>query len=150
MTVLEKANQKRDAAERGMSYGLPGYDRSTLQWWTAYIEGAEDQKREDEASVGSLIEKYRAEATRNAKGAKEPTEEEVAVWVHRHGYVLVDCGIYAMLKASYGREPKRGKWIKTETAGIEETVCSNCRYSGFENMEYCPRCGADMEVTHVH
>ena len=52
MTVLEKAKAKLDAAERGMSYGLPGYDRSSLQWWTAYIEGAEDQKREDQEAAG--------------------------------------------------------------------------------------------------
>lgn len=134
MTVLEKAEQKRDAAARGMSYGLPGYDRSTLQWWTAYIEGAEDQKREDA----------------DTDKAKELTQEQVEAWVHRHGCVIVDCGIYEILKASYGREPRRGKWIKTLTAGIEETVCSNCRCSGFKHMQYCPRCGAVMEVRHVH
>ena len=67
MTVLEKAEQKRDAAERGMSYGLPGYDRSNLQWWTAYIEGAEDQKREDAEAVGQLIAKYDERAKEAAR-----------------------------------------------------------------------------------
>lgn len=52
MTVLEKAKAKLDAAQRGMSYRLPGYDKSDLQWWTAYIEGAEDQKREDQEAAG--------------------------------------------------------------------------------------------------
>lgn len=54
MTVLEKAKAKLDAAQRGMSYRLPGYDKSDLQWWTAYIEGAEDQKREDAAAIEAL------------------------------------------------------------------------------------------------
>lgn len=54
MTVLEKAKAKLDAAQRGMSYRLPGYDKSDLQWWTAYIEGAEDQKREDAAAIEEL------------------------------------------------------------------------------------------------
>ena len=67
MTVLEKANQKRDAAERGMSYGLPGYGRSHLQWWTAYIEGAEDQKREGAEAVGQLIAKYDERAKEAAR-----------------------------------------------------------------------------------
>ena len=52
MTILEKAKAKLDAAQRGMSYRLPGYDKSDLQWWTAYIEGAEDQKREDQEAAG--------------------------------------------------------------------------------------------------
>ena len=54
MTVLEKGKAKLDAAQRGMSYRLPGYDKSDLQWWTAYIEGAEDQKREDAAAIEAL------------------------------------------------------------------------------------------------
>lgn len=54
MTVLEKAKAKLDAAQRGMSYRLPGYDKSDLQWWTAYIEGAEDQKREDDDEIEAL------------------------------------------------------------------------------------------------
>lgn len=54
MTVLEKAKAKLDAAQRGMSYRLPGYDKSDLQWWTAYIEGAEDQKQEDAAAIEAL------------------------------------------------------------------------------------------------
>ena len=52
MTVLEKAKAKFDAAQRGMNYGLPGYNQSNLQWWAAYIEGAEDQKREDLEALG--------------------------------------------------------------------------------------------------
>lgn len=54
MTVLEKAKAKLDAAQRGMRYRLPGYDKSDLQWWTAYIEGADDQKREDSGEIEAL------------------------------------------------------------------------------------------------
>ena len=49
-------------------------------------------------------------------------------------------------------EPKRGKWIPSDTDGF---VCSVCR-NGYRNQptlmgkpmfEYCPVCGAKMEVT---
>lgn len=50
MSVIETANRKLNDAKSGVEYGLPGYGRSTIVWWTAYIEGAEDQKREDEAA----------------------------------------------------------------------------------------------------
>ena len=49
-------------------------------------------------------------------------------------------------------EPKRGKWIPSDTDGF---VCSVCR-NGYRNQptlmgkpmfEFCPVCGAKMEVT---
>lgn len=85
-------------------------------------------------------------AEKEALKAEALTESQVLDWIHQHGAVVVGYDIYEMLKACYGREPKRGKWIDTVTAGIEETVCSNCRCSGFHHMNYCPRCGAIMEA----
>lgn len=42
-------------------------------------------------------------------------------------------------------QPKTGHWRDTITAGINETVCSVCLYSGFHHFNYCPNCGAEME-----
>jgi len=72
--------------------------------------------------------------------------EEIKTWVHQRGALIIDYDIYEMLTHNYGRKPKRGKWIDTVTAGIEETVCSVCRCSGFHHFKYCPGCGAEMEV----
>ena len=81
-----------------------------------------------------------------AKARKLKEMEEIKTFVHQRGAVIVDYDIYEMLTHNYGRKPKRGKWIDTVTAGIEETVCSVCRCSGFHHFKYCPRCGAMMEV----
>lgn len=42
-------------------------------------------------------------------------------------------------------QSKAGRWRDTITAGINETVCSVCLYSGFHHFNYCPYCGAKME-----
>lgn len=42
-------------------------------------------------------------------------------------------------------QSKAGHWRDTITAGINETVCSVCLYSGFHHFNYCPYCGAKME-----
>lgn len=81
-----------------------------------------------------------------AKARELKEMEEIKTWVHQRGAVIVDYDIYEMLTHNYGRKPKRGKWIDTVTAGIEETVCSVCRCSGFHHFKYCPGCGAKMEV----
>lgn len=43
-------------------------------------------------------------------------------------------------------EQKAGRWRDTITAGLKETVCSECLSSGFHHFNYCPKCGAKMEV----
>lgn len=80
-----------------------------------------------------------------AKARELKEMETVKTWCHQRGIAMVDWPIYQSMVACYGREPKRGKWIDTVTAGIEETVCSVCRCSGFHHLKYCPGCGAEME-----
>lgn len=41
----------------------------------------------------------------------------------------------------------RGLWEDRCTAGIEETVCSECLHGGFHHYNFCPNCGARMGGT---
>lgn len=89
MSVIELGNRKLDEAKRGMKYGLPGFGRSNIEWWTGYIEGAEDQKREDEQPAYSwhrvedgLPDKYTQCLVADADG-------KCAV-----GYYRYDCGAW--------------------------------------------------------
>ena len=91
------------------------------------------------------VKKQQEKMIELAKTRELKEMEEVKTFVHQRGAVVVDYDIYEMLIHNYGREPKRGKWIDTVTAGIEETVCSVCRCSGFRHFKYCPGCGAEME-----
>jgi hypothetical protein len=56
-----------------------------------------------------------------------------------------DRDILEMLENLPSVQPKTGRWRDTITAGINETVCSVCLYSGFHHFNYCPYCGAKME-----
>lgn len=49
------------------------------------------------------------------------------------------------------RELKTGKWLKEDHGGVEYTaVCSECGYGTYwsdaEYFDYCPCCGARMEI----
>lgn len=127
MTVLEKANQKRDAAQSGMSYRLPGYDNSNLQWWTAYIEGAEDQKREDAEAVGQLIAKYDERAKEAACFDIRQLPE--GLYTVKNGVVYM-----ARVKVSGGNVLN----LKTGESHWEDD-----RIVGGEQV--FPNCGAEME-----
>lgn len=49
------------------------------------------------------------------------------------------------LLPSTGEETRTGRWRDTITAGINETVCLVCLYSGFHHLNYFPHCGAKMK-----
>ena len=42
--------------------------------------------------------------------------------------------------------PKRGKWELIDGAEPMRWGCSRCKYLSWETSNYCPRCGAKMEV----
>lgn len=49
---------------------------------------------------------------------------------------------------------KHGQWLKTGTFGIhhmEIVICSACKKSceGSINDDYCPNCGAKMDLGHI-
>lgn len=44
------------------------------------------------------------------------------------------------------QEPKRGKWEQAKDIEKEYAVCTNCKHHGEFYMDYCPNCGARMEV----
>lgn len=48
------------------------------------------------------------------------------------------------LKPADVRPTDGGRWEDRCTAGIEETVCSECLHGGFHHFNFCPNCGADM------
>ena len=43
-------------------------------------------------------------------------------------------------------EPKRGEWELIDGAEPMRWGCSRCKYLSWETSNYCPRCGAKMEV----
>lgn len=42
--------------------------------------------------------------------------------------------------------PKRGQWELIDGAEPMRWGCSRCKYLSWETSNYCPRCGAKMEV----
>ena len=42
--------------------------------------------------------------------------------------------------------PKRGEWELIDEAEPMRWGCSRCKYLSWETSNYCPRCGAKMEV----
>lgn len=42
--------------------------------------------------------------------------------------------------------PKRGEWELIDGAEPMRWGCSRCKYMSWETSNYCPRCGAKMEV----
>lgn len=42
--------------------------------------------------------------------------------------------------------PKRGEWELIDGAEPMRWGCSRCKYLSWETSNYCPRCGAKMEV----
>lgn len=44
------------------------------------------------------------------------------------------------------QEPKREHWQQAKDVEIEYAVCTNCKHHGEFYMDYCPNCGARMEL----
>ena len=42
--------------------------------------------------------------------------------------------------------PKQGEWELIDEAEPMRWGCSRCKYLSWETSNYCPRCGAKMEV----
>lgn len=57
-------------------------------------------------------------------------------------YEIADTTVDEVLK----QLPKRGKWELIDGAEPMRWGCSRCKYMSWETSNYCPRCGAKMEV----
>lgn len=52
----------------------------------------------------------------------------------------------AAIEALQAQLPKRGEWELIDGAEPMRWGCSRCKYMSWETSNYCPRCGAKMEV----
>ena len=50
------------------------------------------------------------------------------------------------IEALQAQLPKRGQWELIDGAEPMRWGCSRCKYLSWETSNYCPRCGAKMEV----
>lgn len=50
------------------------------------------------------------------------------------------------IEALQAEVPKRGEWELIDGAEPMRWGCSRCKYMSWETSNYCPRCGAKMEV----
>ena len=57
-------------------------------------------------------------------------------------YEIADTTVDEVLK----QLPKRGKWELIDGAEPMRWGCSRCKYLSWETSNYCPRCGAKVEV----
>ena len=62
----------------------------------------------------------------------------------------MDMDAAAAIEALQAQLPKRGEWkyivYHNGCTPDEDIVCSVCGKSGLDNWNYCPNCGAKMEV----
>ena len=86
--------------------------------------------------------------------AEEPTEKQVVDYCHKRCLVVLGADLFHELKASYGKMPKRGKWVREMNVYDEPfyhcSACGECFNSNRDDtygiFNYCPNCGAKMEV----
>lgn len=86
--------------------------------------------------------------------AAEPTEKQVVDYCHKRCLVVLDAALFHELKASYGKIPKRGEWIKhPEVKNIYGGVYIECPFCGekyvvqyIADEKFCRNCGADMRA----
>ena len=52
----------------------------------------------------------------------------------------------AAIEALQAEVQKRGEWELIDGAEPMRWGCSRCKYMSWETSNYCPRCGAKMEV----
>ena len=71
------------------------------------------------------------------KSAEGITAEESKELIKR--FKSISCGLIEQL-------PKLGEWELIDGAEPMRWGCSRCKYLSWETSNYCPRCGAKMEV----
>ena len=86
-----------------------------------YVKGYEDGKRD----AAAAIEELQQIADHYEQTAKDYWKEA--------------CEYKAQL-------PKRGEWELIDGAEPMRWGCSRCKYMSWDTSNYCPRCGAKMEV----
>jgi hypothetical protein len=61
-------------------------------------------------------------------------------------YAAKDDDAADAIEALQAQLPKRGVWELIDGAEPIRWECSRCKYMSWETSNYCPRCGAKMEV----
>ena len=85
--------------------------------------------------------------------AEEPTEKQVVEYCNKRCFVVLGADLFHELKASYGKLPKRGKWVREMNVYDEPfyhcSACGECfdsnRDDAYGIFKHCPNCGAKME-----
>ena len=93
-----------------------------------------------------------AAAAIEALQAAEPTEKQVVDYCHKRCLVVLSADLFHELKASYGKLPKQGKWVREMNVYDEPfyhcSACGECFDSNRDDtygiFNYCPNCGAKM------
>lgn len=78
--------------------------------------------------------------TLNAADAIEAMQKDLTAL--QKCYEIADATVDDVLN----KLPKRGKWELIDGAEPMRWGCSRCKYLSWETSNYCPRCGAKMEV----
>ena len=78
----------------------------------------------------------------------EPTEEQVKEYCHKRCLVIVTSELFNEIKARWSAEPvKHGHWVIDMHGNWACSLCGNDPYhDNMKNMNYCPNCGAKMDV----
>lgn len=93
-----------------------------------------------------------AAAAIEALQAAEPTEKQVVDYCHKRDLVVLEADLFHEMKASYGKLPKRGEWVRVREVDIPgemhpvayRCMCQTCRreYVFPRIPQYCPDCGS--------
>lgn len=63
-----------------------------------------------------------------------------------HSHCVAASSYWEELEELKAQLPKRGEWELIDGAEPMRWGCSRCKYMSWETSNYCPRCGAKMEV----
>ena len=72
------------------------------------------------------------------------TVDEARKIIRIDGETIV--ALQAKIERLQAQLPKRGEWELIDGAEPMRWGCSRCKYLSWETSNYCPRCGAKMEV----
>ena len=62
------------------------------------------------------------------------------------GAIIRTENVINVIPAADVRPVVHARWKYTWTAEIGETVCSACEHTGYEHFNFCPNCGAMMDL----
>ena len=90
---------------------------------------------------GKCLDKHLTDAAAAIEALKAEVEKHRAAWAK-----LAKDIDYTVTYGHKPNEPKQGEWELIDGAEPMRWGCSRCKYMSWETSNYCPRCGAKMEV----